>query len=329
MKKEDIVKVILIRSNFLNVIDAKCSVYKKYDNNIDLESVHLQHEFEEYDEVFKSCAHKRIIQFRKLLEKYMKSILKLNIKTIIEEAANKALSREKITQLCYNSVIRGYGNVDSLPNKCYNQRTVDELKDELVETTIRSVSSSLGSELCNGILRHIEKEIKSTVNVAFTIPLHLFDRMEFDSLILSLLNSVFGIARSIVTSIVTFWQGVDVNSRSWRIEIATKIHQMILESKPKVLKELTSDITPRCRATEAHLKLILEKLEDIRERLQLTDQTTSRCLRKNKIIDHSNNHFFFTIFRLASIYRNTFNIVNDFKEKLTSCKIMEWKMKMN
>lgn len=281
MEKDDIVKVILIRSNYLNVIDTKCSVYEKYAYHFRSEIFHLQHEFEEYDNVFRSCAHKRIFQLKKLhLEKYMKSIPKHNIPTIIEEAANKALSRENITQLCYNSVIRGYGNVDSLPNKCYSQRTVDELKDELVRTTIRSVSSSLGFELCNGILRHIEKEIKSTVNVAFRIPLHVFDPMEFDSLILSLLNSVIGIARSIVTSIVTYWLGVDVNSRSWRIEIATEIHQKIVESKPKLLKELISDITPRCRATEEHLKSILEKLEDIIERLQLTDQTTSRYLKK-------------------------------------------------
>lgn len=278
VKKEDIVKVILIRSNFLNVIDTKYSVYEKYAYLYNLESWYMQHEFEEYDEVFRLCAHKKVVQFRKLLESIMKGIPKHNIQTIIEEAANRALSRENITQLCYDSVIRGYGNVDSPPNKCYSQSTVDKLKDELVETTIHSVSSSLGSELCNGILRHIEKEIKSTVHVAFRMPLHPFGLMEFDvvTFISSLLNSVIGIARAIFTSIVTYWRGVDVNSRSWRIDIATEIHKMVLENKSKVLKELSSNITSRCRATEDHLKWISQKLEDIRGRIHLIDQTTSR-----------------------------------------------------
>lgn len=238
----------------------------------------MQHELEEYDEVFKFCAHKKIVQFRKLLESIMKGIPKHNIQSIIEEAVNKALSRENITQLCYDSVIRGYGNVDSSSYKCYSQSTVDDLKDELSETTIHCVSSSLGSELCNGILRNIEKEIQSTVHVGIRMPLHPFGPMEFDfvALISSLLNSVIGIARAIVTSIVTYWRGVDVNSRSWRSDIATEIHEMVLKNKPKVLKELDSIITLRCRATEDHLEQICEKLEDIRGCIHLADQTASR-----------------------------------------------------
>lgn len=298
LEQAGIVKVILVHSNCLNVIDTKYIVYEKYKKSFNLESIHIQHELEDYDELFRLCAHEKINQQQEFVKSLMKSIPIDNIPTIVQEAADKVLAKENITQLCFSSVIRECGNVERGPYKCFLQSTINRLKTELVKTTIQSVSSSLGNELCKDILRHIENEIKSSlssIHFKFRIPPHPFRLVEesFIALISTLLISVIGLARAIATTIVTLWQGVDINSRSWRIEIATEIHQTILENKSKMLEELSSNITPRCRATEAHLKLILEKLEDIRERLQLTDQTTSRCLRKYKIIDHSNNHFFF------------------------------------
>lgn len=54
--KENIPRVILIRSKCISVVEAKLEVYRKYKLNINKGDIFLQHEYEEYDEVAKPSA---------------------------------------------------------------------------------------------------------------------------------------------------------------------------------------------------------------------------------------------------------------------------------
>lgn len=50
------VVIFLVYSEYVGVVDAKLKVYKKYREIIDKYNIHLQHAYEEFDEIAKHFA---------------------------------------------------------------------------------------------------------------------------------------------------------------------------------------------------------------------------------------------------------------------------------
>lgn len=279
-KNQNLVKVILINGGFHSVLQAKKKAYQKYKKFFDFERFHLHHESEEYTEVAKLSAHQKVLSYKQFVESVRDSIPLENIEKIVKDAVNRALSKESITEQCFDAVLQESGNTSSNPYYCRSSSTVNRLKQELMRKTVESVSKYLGSEICSEIEKHIKTEFQSKFSIdtdsIYTVlnfsPLILLETML--TVIASILNPLLGVLLAIISVVGTFLFAVNVNSRSWRRDVANEIYKQVDKNKEKVLKELLSSIRNRCKITADHLKMIADRLEEFRSSIQLNDKDT-------------------------------------------------------
>lgn len=247
-KNQNLVKVILIKGGFHSVLQAKKKTYQKYNQFFNSERFHLHHESEEYTEVAKLSANQKALSYKQFVESVGESISLQNIEKIVKHAVNRALSRENITELCFDAVLQESGNTNSNPYYCRLSSTFNRLKQELMRKTVESVSKYLGSEICNEIEKHIKTEFQRKISIDTD---SIYTVLSFSSLMLletmltviaTILNPLLGILVAIITALGTFVFAVNVNSRSWRRDVANAIYEQCDKNKEKVLKELSSII---------------------------------------------------------------------------------------
>lgn len=227
---------------------------------------------EHYAEVAKLIAHKKIMVSIQYIMSVRNSIPINHIGGIVSGAVNRALSKESITRLCFEAVIQESGNINSDPYVCRSSSTVERLKKELIEKTLESVSGYLGSEICAELQRHIVSDIKRK----FKFDLDPFNiaksMMHYQSLfvaIATIISHTAGIVVGIVSVAITVFIAVDVNSESWRRDVATEIYENV--SKKEVEEEVTSSMIKKWEITIDELDNIVGQLETFRNRLNLSD----------------------------------------------------------
>lgn len=280
VKNEDFVKVILIESNVLNIFEAEQKVYQKYKQYIKKDTIFLQHVDKNYVEIVKSSGHKKIVSYKRVIESIKESIPLHSIEHIVRDAVSRALSKENITQLCNEAVIEESGNARSDPYYCRSGSTIKRLRKELIAKTLDSVSEYLGSEISAEIQKHIESEIRSKFDPSLfqfdfgLASMVLVETLSFGAiaLVTALINPFAGLLVAVVGGLVTYFTAVNVNSPSWRRNVANEIYEKISENKQTVLKELSSNIKKRCEVTADHLTKVIRQLEDFLRRIHLTDQ---------------------------------------------------------
>lgn len=282
----NIVKVILIKGGFHMVSETKKTVYQKYLQFFNFEGLHLQHESEQYTEVAKLSAHQKVKCYKQFVESVRDitlSILSRNIDDIVKAAVNRTFLNECIIDLCFDAVIQESGNINSDPYICRSSLTVNRLKHELICKTVESLGRYLGSEICSESQRRIETVIQNklrintdsyskVVNFPSLYQKYLLETML--TVIASILKPFLGPLFSLINVLGTVLFAVNVNSRSWRRDVATEIYKYLDENKEDVSKELSSDIQKLYRKTADHLKLIAEILEEFRYRIHLNRQDT-------------------------------------------------------
>lgn len=103
-------KVILIRSKFLPIVDAKLAVYKKFKKLTKLkkfkkfkgkQKIFLQHIYDEIDEVAKFIAYQKLSSYCGFINSTIKA-LTVDLHTIINESSEKSWTPEKVRQLCFD-----------------------------------------------------------------------------------------------------------------------------------------------------------------------------------------------------------------------------------
>lgn len=267
LENEDLIKVILIKGILNTVSETKEKVYQKYKRHIPLTKVHLQHVLEEYDEIAKLSARQKILSFTQYIESIKTSIPLYEIGTIVKKAVDRTLTEENITRLCFDAVLQESGNTRSDPYFCRSFATVKRLKRELVEKTLDSVSQYLGSEISSELQRYILADIKRNFNVdinPFRSVFNLRNLILFQTILTvltSLINPYAGAFVGVVSVIGTFVIAVNVNSPSWRKNVASEIHANVIRNKEAVVGEVTSNISERCRFTIADLNSIAVQLD--------------------------------------------------------------------
>lgn len=268
------------------VLETKKKVYQKYLQFFNFEGLHLQHESEQYTEVAKLSAHQKVKCYKQFVESVrdiILSILSRNIDDIVKAAVNRTFLKECIIDLCFDAVIQESGNINSDPYICRSSLTVNRLKQELISKTFESLSRYLGSDICSENQRPIETVIQNKLRIntdsystAFNFP-SLYQKYLLETtltVIASILKPLLGPLFSLINGLGTVLFAVNVNSRSWRRDVATEIYNHVDENKEDVSKELSSYIRKRYRITADHLKLIAEILEEFRYRIHLNRQDT-------------------------------------------------------
>lgn len=285
--KKDEVRIILIKSECMSVIEAKLSVYKKFKPYIDSENIFLLHEFEEYDEIAKLSARKKLTCLSDELEK-LSGEIPLDLKEIFNKAERKCLTKEKIRDICYNADINDdddnrIGTVYSSAYLCYSVFTVKKLKVILVRETLNGIGNSLSSEICNEILHHIKSNVKSGLVSGFAeLQKELSENLYYSvkdiviTAIFFIFSSWIGLIVTVGMLFVTLVWPEDINSESWRQKVADEIYEKVKEKKSAILEKVRPKLDDRCRETSTELKNVAQKVLTLRENIHVENQGQSK-----------------------------------------------------
>lgn len=267
-----IVKVILIKGIFNDVSETKTKVYEKYKRYWHLGTFYLHHVSEDYDNVAKVSAHRKIESFQQHVESIKKSIPLNGIESIVKNAFNRSLSKESITQSCLDAVLQDSGNTTSDPYYCHSSFKINRLKNELFEKTMESISKYLGSEIAAEMQRPIflESENKFNLQTFFLDNLLIILKSILIETISYALMSLFNHFMSFLGG--PMFTRTNVNSMSWRKNVASEIYDEVSKKRDEALKNTTSYLMQRCKVTTGHLKTIAEQLDDFLRRLDLINK---------------------------------------------------------
>lgn len=262
-----------------NISETKKGVHEEYKKYLCKETFYLQHEGEQFVEIAKLSAHRKIVSYKHVIESIRDGIPLHSVEHIVRDAVNRSLSEENITQLCNEAVIAESGNAWSHPYKCHFNATVSRLKRELETKTMNLVYDHLRSGISAEIQKHIESKIKSKFDPSlFHSDFDLSSLEIVDTFLIELLcrflpfiSPVAGLI-IVANHLTTLFSPVNVNSPSWRGEVANDIYRQVSAKKQAVIKELTAAVQRSCEVTADHLTIVIRQLEDCISRIHLIDQ---------------------------------------------------------
>lgn len=272
-RNDDLIKIILIKGGSANVTETKRKVHQKYEKFISFQNIYLHHESENYAEIAKLIAHKKVETYRQYVMTVKDSILINRIGHIVKNVVFRALSKERITELCFEAIIEKSGNIESGPYYCHSSSTVKRLKKELMEKTLQSVSDYLGSNICEEMQRCIVIDIQSKFDFdldPFTKFLGISKLILIESILTGLAEFIDLYVAVIVgaaTVLGKFIVAINVNSRSWRSNVASEIFKKVYKNRDEVVKEVTSNVMDLCGITNFELGRIARQLDTFRSRL--------------------------------------------------------------
>lgn len=273
-KNDDLIKIILIKGGPANVTETKRKVRQKYEKFISFQNIYLHHESEKCAEIAKLIAHKKVKTYKQSVMTVKDSIPINDIGHIVRHAVLRALSKERITELCFEAIIEESGNIESGPYYCHSSSTVKRLKKELMEKTLQSVSDYLGSNICEEMQRYIVIDIKSKFDFGLD-PFTKFLGISKLILIESILTGLFAHCIDLYVAVIvgaatvvgTFIVAINVNSRSWRKNVASEIFEKVYKNRDEVVKEVTSNVMELCEITNFQLDRIAIQLDTFTSRL--------------------------------------------------------------
>lgn len=252
--------------------------------------LHIQHEYDDFDDIAKKSANAKAMSIQRTIQSLIQSIPSKELNSIVKTAAEIALSREHIRNICFNECIKkeaeeenDIGTVHSNSYVCRFFVTVRRIKAQLVKKTLRSVGKSLASEICKGILHHMKSKIQSALRhdltkLRFNISDNIFAKVTvvIMSVILFIINPLIGATVAAVSLVVTFVWSVDVNSESWRRKVADEIFETVSRKEDQVLGKLLPTVKQTCRKTTEDLKKVLKNLEEWTQKTECMDIKESK-----------------------------------------------------
>lgn len=279
----DRVGVILVHSDSLNVVDAKLAVYREYANKIDLKKTYIHHSFDEFDDIFKFCAGRKLSSYYDRVKSLKRTLARDAHHEVVTEAFSLCVTQDKVREICCVEDIHGIA-LGSGPYKCRWQSNVKSLKQDLVDKTLRKISKSLGSEISRGIYRNISNAIEDTLEVEFSdlqrrLSIDVFPHIEltFTEFLVEIFQGISDIIVAIREYLVTIIFPVDINTREWRRQVADDIFDQVSKNCPKVIDKMVDNMLNTFYPTVRDLKGMKKKIKTTIRRLDLTtDQQHSK-----------------------------------------------------
>lgn len=276
-------RVILIKSDSLPIVEAKFEVYKALKDRINSEKMCLHHVLEEYDEIAKLSFHRKLSSFSGIIEDLSKNIPIEGLTTIIKEAEEKVFTHWNVRNLCYSAIIRNgeryVGTAEDGSYLCYSMFTVKILKECLVEETLKKIGESLGSEICTGILRYIESKVKSElkkdlIRLKVELTKELFVSISLTVLVAFayFYSPWLSLLLTVTTFFFTLVMRVDVNSNEWRSKVADEICEKVRDYRSAILCKILPDIETLCKKTSKDLENVAELLLAHQREIQVVNQ---------------------------------------------------------
>lgn len=283
----------MINTESVGVIDGKLKVYKKYRDVIDKRNIFLQHIYEDFDEMAKFIAYKKVslcCDFVKGMTRALGGITKHRLQTVIKQSINATLTAENIRNVCYREHVHPAGSVGSEQYKCYLTPTIQEIKYHLVIQTLETITKSLGTKICHELVRQMETVVQSKLSkelrgLRFQISGEVFRRIEntFIAMMVDYSHHFGGSMGNIADFFITIFYPVDVNSVEWRTRVADEIYEKISERKQSIRKFTCSKILSVCERTVNNLTDIETTLENFRGKVVPIDQKIRKYYKNLKL----------------------------------------------
>lgn len=280
---ENLVKVIWIYSKSVNVVDAKFTVFMNYEPYLKEQTIYIHHALENSENIIKFYALRQVTLLGTIIEPITDIIPVYELEPILQAAIDKALSRESIRTFCYGSFLN-YTNIlvgtTEYPSfSCHSVFTVSKLKEQLVLKTLLKTVEPLVSEIGSRIVKHIESKVKTksrqrVSNLIFEIPEELVDTIT-GAVVTNAVSCFFptiGIINSLVTFVVTSVLSVNVNSITWRRQVADKIHDTIEKNKAAILRKIRPEVEEICWQTVRELTAVSKAVNRFKRDLGLPEQ---------------------------------------------------------
>lgn len=275
----DHVRLILVQSKYLRVIEAKLKVYNEYKDEIESENLLLQHVFDDYDEIAKLCAYKKLSWIFGIVECSRILFNRKRLPRIINEALDCVLTPEYIRRFCRGCIIyidgNPVGSVDDSPYMFYNYFSVEKSMVSVIIYTLEEIGKTLGAEIYDGILQYIELQTRGELEIVLKyLELKLCNSTSFTvkSSLEELLLPRTPVFKAFVKHIVNVLNPVDVNSKEWRDTVARDIYKKFCDKRHLIFDTVLKQII----ATSEDLDIFSERLGKAREKIQLMHQNTCK-----------------------------------------------------
>lgn len=266
----------------MRVVETKLRVYKEYEKLFRSKTLHLQHEYEDFDEIAKKSAYAKVSFFQKNIPSLVECISSTELAEIVSKAAEPFLwSQLKIREICCNELIRDgdiVGTASSSSYTCRSFLTVKRIKRMLVTKTLRILFESFGFEIWKKIMSHIKSVLetkylyisKDQRQHYIEIPDTLVETISVKTtcFLISICDPILFDAGSVLG---TFVYTVDVNSIAWRGKVAKEIYRTISEHHKDIVKKTLILVQNMCKRTTEDLKNFDRSLEKWKEKIKCMD----------------------------------------------------------
>lgn len=239
--QKDPVKVILIHSKSVRVIEAKLKVYKKYNTVIDSSNLFLQHEYDDFENVSKLSVHNKLTWLNGVVETFRNNLN--NLIRILKNESNSVLTEDYLKELCQHELFLN----ENIP--LFKNKTLGET-DKFILGTMHIIIEKLGTTIF---------EISKDIN----LPMKKTNLLQLEFKIRRILIQIF------------------VSNLSWKKrkigyfyckEIPENVAREISGKKSDLLKKIFSVI----KATEEALKNASRILKTAIEDLKLINQSEGK-----------------------------------------------------
>lgn len=255
----------------------------EYEVYLKEETIYIHHSLESAQNVFRFTAYEQVKSLGTVVESISKNVPIDGLGKILQEANDKVLSKDSIKELCYGILLKDKdGNIGTTAHASYSCRsmfTVRRLKEQLVDETLKKTAEALGSEICSGILNHIESKIKTKLeqhfsNLKFQIPDELFAKITVAVVtnVVTFFFPLIGVIFAVGTLVVTFVWPIDVNSREWRGKVADEIYETIDKNKNDIMRKIRPQVEQMCRQTVQELMAVSRTINDLIHCIGHTEQ---------------------------------------------------------
>lgn len=258
----------------------------EYESYLNDNTIFIHHALESAENVIKFRAYEQVKSLGTAVESISEIVSIHSLGTILDAAADKVLSKETVQRLCFGIFLvdndRYVGAIDSSSYRCYCMSTVERLKRQLVDQTLSKTAEILGSEICMGILKHIEANITSILeqiflNLNFEISENVFESITTTfATVVAIFNPIRYLVGNVGSFIVTFMLSIDVNSTDWRRKVAYEIYEKIAKFKNDILKKIRFQIEQMCLQTVQELSAVSKTISDLRRTMGHTEQRTCK-----------------------------------------------------
>lgn len=280
-------RVIWIHSESFRMIDAKLKVFQEYEQKLCREKMLMHHEYEEdNDDILMLSGRQKLDYLYEKTKSLKEKVPDQSLHQIVLEAADIALTKREIRCVCESVDLRhgGHrvGRVGSSAYICHSKFTVDGIKAELVEETLKETAKLFGAQIGQGILQHmpdIQESLyhkfsglrKYTSNELYQI-IDLFVQPFQVRMLILLRDMIY----SVWSVVVIFFLSVNINSRDWRWSVADEIYGIVSRNKQAIVREIYLHVKDICDSTRNDIEIVCRKIEECKQEMVLSDQEKSK-----------------------------------------------------